>query len=331
MATLPSYASAEAVAEAFDVATTATQTARLLRLTQTASRTVDRALNRRFYPRTGTSAWRVRPRSGPTVWFPEEVLALTSADFDGSTVTGYVLEPRHAGPPYDHFDLTDATTGAGEVITLTGRFGYCEDTATAGTLASSPDADDTTITVSDASLIGLGDLLLIDSERMVVTARALTDTTANTSGALTASSAETTVPVNTGSLVKVGETITIDSERMRVIDISGNNLSVRRAVDGSVLATHANPSDVYASRLLTVERAAVGTTGASHTSSTVIYRHVPPPLITELTIAEAQVLYGQESAGWSTSGNENATTRRSADTVRKDAVALYRRHNYGAV
>lgn len=335
MATLPAYVSAEACAAAFDVKASAYLLPRLTRLAQVASRTIDRACNRQFYPRTGTLTWRPRARSGPTLWFPDDALAVTAVDFDDSAVTGYVLEPRQSGPPYWYMDLTDATGGGAAVVTLTGRFGFSETVAAAGTLASSPDSDDTTVDVSDSSLVGTGDLLLMDSEQVCVTGRSLLTTGTTLSGNPTSSNSDTTIGVASGPAVHAGETVTVDSERMLVLDVAGNNLLVRRAVEGSVLAAHTSSTTVYAHRRLTVERAAVGTTAASHTSSTACYRNTPPALVTEWALAMVQTLFGQETAGWNLTVGEGEAARESSGrglrAVEKEALLRYRRHNHGAI
>jgi hypothetical protein len=335
VATLPTYATVDAVASASDVKATAYLDARLARLLQVASRGIDQAMNRWFYPQAATFTWRRNTRER-TLWLPKDLLSATTVTFDGETVTGHVLEPRWTnGEPYRYLDLTDATAGGGEIVSVTGVWGYSNQTVAAGTLASSPDADDTAITVSDGSLVGVGDLLTVDSERMVVTGKAYTTTGTTVSGNPTSAASDVTINVASGAAVKVGETIFVDSERMLVLAVVSNALTVRRAVAGSVLAAHSNGATVYAPRALTVERAATGTTGASHTSSTAIYRNQPPALIEELCIAETQTLLGQEGAGWNMTvgegDNQQESSGRQVGSIRKQAMSLYRRFHMGAV
>lgn len=337
MATLPTYASAETVATAFDVAATADQLARLYRLADVASRSIEGQLNRRFYPLTAERSWRwpTRDQGRYCLQLPDDLISATTLEFDDTAITGHVLEPRFDGPPYTAIDLTDATGGGAEIVTLNGVWGHSNDTRSVTTLTTTVNTSITTVVVDDSSSIGTGDMILVESERMVVTARAFADTTANTSGALTAAQSDVTVPVTSGALVKTGETILIDSERMRVLSVAGNNLTVRRAVDGSVLATHANPSDVYAPRSLTVVRAALGTTAAAHTAAVAISRLYPHPLIVELCVAETQTLMGQEQAGWNMTVGEGEgsteSTGRQVGSIRKQARQQLRRWNYGAV
>lgn len=334
MATLPWYASREAIASAFDAKTTAYLSDTIDRLAEQASRTIERETHRIFYPSIETKVYgrsgRALPLNDSTLWLEDDLLSLTSISVDGTTVTDAAVQPALYGAPYNRVDFIDASSIGGEVATIVGVWGFSQDLAPAGALSGAISSTSaTTCTVSNSALVGVGDQLLIDSERVVVTGKASSDTTANTAGALTASAAETTVPVNTGSLVKIGETITIDSERMRVLDIASNNLLVRRAVDGSVLATHANPSDVYAPRLLTISRANAGTTAATHSDAATVQRNVPPPLVTELAIAIAQATLGQEQAGWNLTIGEGEGQRESTGkqlgSLRREVDALYRR------
>lgn len=336
MATLPTYTTVETCATALDVRATAHLAPTLARLTQVASRTIDRATRRTFYPTTATRSWRV-PRRARTLLLPDDLLAATTVTFDGTAVTDYTLEPRFYGPPYDRFDLWDATSFAGPstVVEVAGRWGFCEHTEPAGTLATSPDASTTAVTVSDASLVGVGDLILCGTEQMVVTAKGLTTTTTTLSGNPTASQADTTIGVASGAAVHAGELVTVDSETMEVLSVSGNNLAVRRAVDGSTLAAHVSTTVVYAPRALTVERGAVGTTAASHSTSAALTRNVPEALIVEWCLAEVEVLLGQEKAGWSMTVGEGEAameaTGQQLGKLRAQALGLYRRRKYGAV
>ena len=337
MATAPAYATVDQCAQALDIRASAHQVPILARLGQTASRGIDRITRRRFYPLTATRTWRVPARSGE-LWLPDDLISASAVSFDGVAVTGYALEPRFSGPPFNRLDLTDATIGyaaPSTVVSVTGDWGFRDDSASAGALASSPDADDVTITVTDSSLVGIGDQLTIGTERMVVTARALADTTADLAGSLVASTAETSIPVTDGTKLHEGEFITVDSEVMEVVAIASNTLTVRRAQDGSTLATHTNGAGISAPRLLTVVRAASGSTAASHTAAAAITRNSPEPKIVEWCVAEVLVLIGQERAGFSMTVGEGDTQQEATGAqfgkLRKEALDLYRRRKYGAV
>jgi hypothetical protein len=151
------------------------------------------------------------------------------------------------------------------------------------------------VAVSDASLVGVGDTLLIGTEYMQVTARSWA--TSSQTGTLTASAAAVTLAVSDGTAFNVGELLLLDSERVLIVDISGNNLTVKRAWDGTVLAAH-TAATIYVNRTLTVTRATLGTTAAAHTSGDAVSRHAPPNLVRQLTIAETVNALQQEGSAY---------------------------------
>ena len=64
----------------------------------------------------------------------------------------------------------------------------------------------------------------------------------------TLSAVATTVTVTDGSLVSAGQTLLLDSEQLFVREVSGNNLTVVRGVNGTTAATHADGSDLLVYR-----------------------------------------------------------------------------------
>ena len=332
--TNPAYVTREALAAASDVKASAYASAMLDRLCQTASRGVERSLHRTFYPTIATKTWDLPPRG--TLFTPDDLISLTSMTLDAVAVTGATLGPTAYGAPYGFIDLDDATASSGSVIAVTGVWGYSSDTVAAGALAAAiTTTSATTLTVTNAALVGVGDQLLIDSERLVVTGRASATTSTTLNGDMTASAADTSLDVADGTKLNVGETVSVDSERMLVLDIVSNLAIVKRAVDGTVLAAHTSGATVYAQRLLTVERANAGTTAATHLISAAITRNVAPSLITELCLAEAQAMLGQEQAGWNltvgTGENARESSGKSVYSLRKIVAAEYGRGRYSRV
>jgi hypothetical protein len=283
---------------------------------EAASEDVESFLGRRFIPETDTKYYPWPPRIGGGTILQlddEDLIALTTlkAAAQDSTPTtivaaDYFLEPVNSGPPYSRIEIdlsSSAAFASGDTsqraISILGRWGYCEDTKAAGALAEADDGAETALDVTDSSLIGVGDTILIGTEAMFVSGKSLLDTGTNTAGAaLTASKSGTTVPVVDGTKIKAGETITIDSERMFVESISANNLTVQRSFDGSVLATHASPSDIYAPRTLTVVRAVNGTTAAAHLDAAAIVKYAPPADIMEYVRAVTIAHHQQGRSGW---------------------------------
>lgn len=337
------YATLEDVKRALDVAETARSNGQVSRVIDSASRSVEGLLKRRFYPQTGTRtkdwpnhqyarAWRL--------WLDkDELVSVSTLVAGGVTVPAadYFLEPANDGPPFTHIEIdldsSSAFAAAGthqRAISITGVFGHSADEDPAGALAAAIGTTTaTTINVTDSEAIGVGDIIKIDNERMIVTGKSMLDTAQNIGGNLTAAVNDVTVAVTTGSAYHVDETILVDSERMLIVDIAGNNLTVKRAWDGSVLAAHTAPADIYAPRTLTVTRGAVGTTAATHADATAITRHAVPSLVRDLTIAEAISTLQQETAGYArTAGSgdsEILVGGRGLADIRAQAKAAYGR------
>lgn len=163
---------------------------------------------------------------------------------------------------------------------------------------------------------------------MLVTGRSMLTTGQTLQTPLTASNANVTVAVTTGSAYSVDEVILLDSERMLIVDIAGNQLTVKRAWDGSVLAAHTG-STIFAPRTLTVTRGFLGTTPATHLSAAPIARHLVPALISGATIALALNQLLQEQAGYArTAGSgdhQRENTGRGVRAILKDASTTYGR------
>ena len=69
---------------------------------------------------------------------------------------------------------------------------------------------------------------------------------------------KTTVAVDDGTQFAIGQTLMIGNEQMLITNISTNNLTVTRAINGTTAAAHADNSDVYILRWpASVERAAL--------------------------------------------------------------------------
>jgi hypothetical protein len=281
---------------------------------EAASESVERELaGRRFIPQTETRyyPW-PQPRGQATVLFlDQDLLAVTLLQARAQNAspvtipaTDYFLEPINE-PPYRRIEIDLSSTGAFEAgdttqrsIAVTGRWAYRETTKAAGLTQASGDGSQTTLTVTDASLVDVGDTLLIGSEQMFVSGRSTFDTTANLTQDLTESMSDVSVVVNNGTLVKAGEVILIESERMLVESISGNTLTVQRAYDGSVLAAHTQPLDVYAFRTLTVVRGVNGTTAAAFGAAATIVKYAPPATVVKFCRAEAILGLKQDESGW---------------------------------
>ncbi|WP_326646059.1 hypothetical protein OG884_15520 [Streptosporangium sp. NBC_01755] len=315
------YCTREAVKRALDVQETARSNGQVDRAIGAATDAIEGRLRRRFYPWAGTRTFDWPNPQGARPWRlwlgQHEVISVTSLTAAGTSIApgDFLLRPD-AGPPYTHVELNLSSTaafGGGSThqrnIAITGVFGYSADSGPAGALAEALDASETTVDVTDSGAVGVGDIIRVGSEQMIVTGRGLLDTGQNLGAHLGASAAAVMVAVTTGSAYAVDEVLLVDAERMLIVDIAGNNLIVKRAWDGSVLAAHTAGADIYAARTLTVTRGALGTTAATHDSAAPITRHLVPALVRDLAVALALTQLLQEQAGYARVAGAGETQR----------------------
>lgn len=332
--TKPTYATREQFKLASDVRTTANLDVTVDRLLNAASRSIDQAFHRHFYPETATYTYEFSGAipglvGGKGFYLERDLYSLTSATVDDTaqTVADIELYPERFAPPYSWIGLMGAE------VEITGVWGYSQDSAPAGALEEAiSDTTGASVDVTDSALIGVGDAIKIDSEWMVVTEKSQLDTGRNNnSGAVTADASDVTISVSGSTPIPINENeiILMDSEKMLVTDVTGNDITVVRAYDGTTLASHSNGADIYAPRTLTVVRGALGSTAATHTDTTSITRNLPPYEITALCIAETQVLFQNERAAQApTAGagdNQRDTPGSGLSAARDRAAPLMRR------
>lgn len=307
------YCTLDDVKGALDVSETARANTQIYREILGSSRGIEGDTLRRFYPLVATQTfdWPDHQYSTPwRLWLDQwELCELTQVTTAGLDITDSVmLRPdgaRLRDLPYTKIEINLGSTAAFQAgatfqrsIAITGTFGYCDTDTPAGTVTAFADTTGTSATVSDSSQIGVGSLIRVDSERMNVTGKSMATTGQTITADLAALTNVTTVPVQDGTQIHPGETILIDAEKMLVTDVAGNNLIVQRPWDGSVLAQHAGGAAVWAPRQVTVERAVLGTTAATHTDGSTVNVHLVPPLIRDLCIAETLNTLVQSRRGY---------------------------------
>lgn len=340
------YATREEIKAELDVKETSRSNARIDRALEDASRRVDGLMHRTFAPVTATRYfdWPNFQYAYPwRLWLDQWELAdiPTSVTSGGTTIplSACNFEPVNSGPPYTYLELRrdqSYSFGVGSTpqrdIAITGPWGYRITEATAGALAASMDATQTSVNVDGptAAAVGVGSILRVDSERMVVTDRQQLDTSQTLgAGGLSNQNSAVTVPVPSGAAFAAGETILIDSERMLIDDIAGNQLTVRRAWDGSTIAAHTAGAAIYAPRTLVVTRGALGTTAAAHSNAATVIRWVPPGGIRQLTVAETLTDLLQGRSGYArTAGageNEREASGKGLADLRDSAYQAYGR------
>jgi hypothetical protein len=312
--------------------TSARARAEINRAIASASRSVDAFCARppeSFAPvlATRTFDWpdAAQARAG-RLWLDDQPLAsasrIESADVE-IVAADYFLRPDN-GPPFGYIEIDRASAAAfaggltaQRSIEITGIWlAAPPENAAAGALAEALDATETEVQVSatGAALVDVGSILLCESERMIVTERAMLDTTVNTGSALAESVASRSLTVADGTAFVAGELLLIESERVLVNDIAGNVLILERAIDGTALAAHDAGVDVYASRSLTVTRGALGTTAATHADTTALTVHVPAASVAELTEAYALTALSNRSSGYAQTPGAGENSRRPTGT-----------------
>lgn len=346
------YCTRESVQDAFDIREAAHRSTQIDEAIASASDDIDGWLNRhkhglapriatRYFPwpaRNYAPAWKL--------WLDEnELVSVSSLTAGGTAIAAsdYFLEPVNSGPPYTHIELdldsnaSFTNTGTAQrAIAIVGVWGINDDQKAAGALESAVGSTSTTtVDVTRSDIVGVGSVLEVDDEKMLVTGKSSLDTTQNLASAMNALKNDQTVDVSDGTLFFVGEQVLIDSERMRITEISGNNLTVVRAYDGSTLAAHSVGADVYVYRRLTVERGALGTTAATHSDAASVTVWDVPSLVRDLCKAEAITRLEQEFSAYGarvysdeaerdSSGTEVVAGRGLTD-LRKSCARRYKR------
>lgn len=335
------YATREALKASLGIKVTARDNALVDSSLESASRDVESQLNRVFWPWLGTryADWpNYASALAWELWLDlYEVISITTLTSGGTVIPAadYNLEPNSSGPPYNLIELkrdhgsawSVGTASPQRSVAITGLFGYRDDTSPAGTLVGGISASVITLVVSDSSLTGTGDLLLVGTERMLVTNRRTVTTGDTAQAGLTASNADDGLHVTSGAAWGIGEIVVVGTERMLVVDVNGNVLTVKRAYDGTVLAAHSTGDVIYAERQLTVARGYAGTTAASHLNGDAVAKSAWPGMVAELTLAEAENNYIQKTSGYARvlPGDGNASARpvpgASLPDLRKRAYA----------
>lgn len=340
MPTVP-YCTREDVKSALDVRESARINRQIDRAIRGASDTIENVLSRVFYPTVATiyKDWPNDQYARPwRVWLDaQELISVTAVHSGGILLTApssptagdgdYFLGPTHADsrtvPPFTYIEMnvgvsksfSAGTSTWQRSIQIDGTLGYRNDELSAGALNGAiVSTSATSFAITDSASIGVGQLIRVDSERMLVSNKTMSTTGQTLTNNPTASTADVTFGVSDGTKYFVDETLLVDAERILIVDIAGNNLIVKRGYDGTVLAAHSAGATIFALRTLTVSRAFGGTTATTHLDAAPVVKWTPPPLVHDVAIAEAINTVEQETAGY-------ARTVGSGDSVRNASGA----------
>lgn len=303
------YCTREDVKSALDTKETARNNAQVDRAIESGSRGIEGMCHRRFYPELRTMTWDWPNRQHARSWRlwldANELISITTMTSGGVVIPAPArfLRPDD-GPPFNRVEIDLSSSSAfsavgthQRAITITGLYGHRNDEEPAGALASPVDSVAVTVAVTDSAAVGVGSILRVDAERMIVTGKRMLTTGQTLQAPVDAQNKTVTIPVVNGAAFAPDETILLDAERMQIVDITGNSLIVKRGWDGSVLASHTG-STIYAPRTLTVQRGVLGTTAAAHLTAAPNVKHAVPGLVKQLAVAEALNATQQEQAGY---------------------------------
>jgi len=148
------------------------------RLVETHSAKVDELFHRRFYPLVATRRydWPSRGQASSSIlWLDDDLLEVLQFTASGSAVTDYVLGPEtlDAGP-FDRIELEAGAsfgTGGLRALEVEAVWGYTRDEVAVGTLSDGINDTATSLTLTAGGVVGVGDLLHIGDERILVTDR----------------------------------------------------------------------------------------------------------------------------------------------------------------
>lgn len=348
MITEPVYTTRETIKRALDQGEVPRNNRNIDRCIESASRNAEALCHRIFYPHTATKYFDWPNDQGAVSWRlwleDQDLISVSALSSGGAAVSAsdFNLEPNRTGPPYTRLEIdisSSASLGGGSThqrdITVTGLWGWNDDHVSVGTVAEALDASETAVDVSAAASadIGVGSILKVDSERMLVTDRASLSTGQTVGGSgLTNVKNSQALTVADGTQFAVDEVLVIDSERVLVTDISGNVLTVERAFEGSAIAAHTVGTTIYAPRTLTVTRGALGSTAATHSNGVAVSVWKVPPAVRQYVTAEAIHELMQEQTGWfrtmSASSIFGGTAKRAAtiEALIDYRDQLYRTH-----
>lgn len=322
-----SYCTREQVQDEMGSAESIDLNNRIDRACQQAARDVEGLLHRKFYPETLTRTFD-QPDSA-TLWLNGEELAgvpVITSGAEQMAGTDFILQPN-SGPPYRWIDQNlagsvfwQSTDTYQRSISVTGEWNYPVLSTTNGGVLSGPiSSSAVSMTLSNSSPVGVGSLLLIGGERILVTEKSLSLTGATLSDTLSASKGQTAFSVSSGAALNIGERIFVDGEWMKVQAIAGNQIVATRATNGTVLAAHTAGVQIWAPRAMTIERAVTGSTASSHSGGDTAVILLAPSLVREAALALAVNSVNQGGGGWSSSWGSGSRVGQSYGATRQKA------------
>lgn len=341
------YASMTEVQRAADLPSSLFFDTRLQQVMNQATDAVKELCHRDFEPTVDTRWFRwpqdVAQDPGLLMLGRNELISVTSiVNGDGSTVDLsdcklIKVGTGDDGPPYSAIEYTGGWTQnadfSGRSIGVTGVYGFKNDETSITTTASN--LTGTTVDVADSSGLGVGSLIRIATERLVIRRRGWLTSSNAVAINLPAEESSSSFTVTSGAAFNIGEWLLLGAEQMEVVDIVGNTLFVQRAINGSGLQVHTAVTTVYVNRRLTVHRGVLGTSSVDTASGASVYLFQWPGLVNQQCKAEALQIIQQDAASYgSRSGSgqgEMPMAVRGIPELRNRVMGRYGRFRSGVI
>lgn len=229
------------------------------------------------------------------------LLALTSiTDLDGNTIStdDYELRPRNRTRPNGPYTRIDGPLEA----SITGRWGRYEGWLTSGLTGTLATTAVTSLSVSNGGLLWPGMIIKLDDEQCLVTAanggeNSPTPTAAVSVVTSNAADDDDVIAVTNGAEFLAGEVIRIGYEDMIIRRIVGHDLVVSRGWNGTRRAAHLANAAISVYRTVTIERAANGTTAATHAAAALTIAEIPEDVM-YLATQIAALMRGKAQTGF---------------------------------
>jgi hypothetical protein len=268
-----------------------------------------------FIPIITTKTFYIDDHKQSDVFYVPALLSITSLKINGETIsTDYYRfapsNPIWENGPYIGIVLIGYSWPCSKdiPIEIEGVWGLYDLTASLGVSATQSTASETTLVVTNGSLLSPGMVLKIENEQEYVLsgagspgAPAGTAATSKVNGAI--AQGDSTITVDNGAEFHEGEVIQIEVEDIYIQKIGGNVLGVLRGWNGTLDTSHADDSAIRVYRTFGVTRGVNGTTAATH-SNKAVSRYVVPDTINHYAISlAARMRMSAETAYSGSSGN----------------------------
>jgi hypothetical protein len=154
-----------------------------------------------------------------------------------------------------------------------------------------------TLKVSNGGKVSPGMTLRIDDEQQLVTGwGSPTESVTALNGAISAT--DDVITVDDGGLLNIGEVLRAGFEQVRIKDKRGHECFVDRGWNNTGQTAHSDNLTIDVYRTVTVERAVNGTSAATHSIDTEIYRYMVPDDILFLTKQIATLIINKARGGY---------------------------------